>query len=73
MSPSARYTTQSSAYDKLLVGKPLTDRTIARRKKQWYFNNGELDLQRKEKVKKSKQKPRDKSFDLNKLMKDFAL
>lgn len=29
MDPAVRYTTQSSAYDRLLVGRPLTDRRIA--------------------------------------------
>lgn len=29
MNPAVRYTTQSGAYDRLLVGRPLTDRRIA--------------------------------------------
>jgi hypothetical protein len=52
MSPSANYKTQSSAYDRLLVGRRLTDRIIARRKKQGFYGNEGILFKSKEKTKR---------------------
>lgn len=67
----ANYVVQTSAYARLLVGRPLTDRIINKRMKEGYFNNGTLDMQRKEKIKKSKSKS--KRLMLKDVLKDFTL
>jgi molybdopterin-guanine dinucleotide biosynthesis protein A len=55
MSLSARYTTQASAYDRLVIGRPLSDRRIARLQKQGYYNKG-IVAQRKEQREKKLRK-----------------
>lgn len=40
MDPAHRYVTQSSAYDRLLIGAPLTDRRIRALKKLGHFASG---------------------------------
>jgi len=56
MNPSHHYVTQSSAYDRLLTGKVLTDRRITQLKKKGWFGNGILSQQRVEKVKRKREK-----------------
>ena len=54
MSESARYVTQSSFYDRMQVGKVLSDRRInALRKKGWY-GTGILAVDRHEKIAKKR-------------------
>lgn len=55
MSTLAHYTTQASSYDRLLVGKRLTDRRITALKKQGYFGTGIIAQVQKEKTKKKRE------------------
>lgn len=51
MDPKVHYTTQSSAYDRLLVGKRLTNRIIANRMREGYYEKGGILFAMKEKTK----------------------
>lgn len=70
MNPSHHYVTQSASYDRLLVGKKLTNRRITALKKKGWFGNGILSLERLENAKK-KNKPRSSSA-FKELMKGFG-
>ena len=67
MSPSVHYTTQSSAYDRLLIGRPLTDRIIAKRMKQGYFGGVKTE------ERKARQKKKQRRNLLKGLLADFKL
>ena len=67
MNPSDHYVTQSSAYDRLCIGKRLTDRRIAQLKKKGWYGNGILQQARKEKVAKKRAKT-----NMLKMLMDFA-
>jgi hypothetical protein len=73
MSPSVRYTTQSSAYDRLLIGRPLTDRIIAKRMKQGYFGGVKSDERKELQMKSKKQKREVSRKVLRGLLADFKL
>lgn len=66
MNPSANYTTQSSAYDRLLIGRRLTDRIIAKRKKQGYYGGDGILFQSKQKAKRKRHRST-----VDSLLKDF--
>lgn len=69
MNPADHYTTQSSTYDRLLVGKVLTDRRITKLKKKGWFGNGNLSLERIERAKKRHKRP---ASAFKELMKGFG-
>ncbi len=62
MNPAAHYKVQTSAYDRLLIGKPLSDRRITALQKLGYFGTGFLSVQRKEKAKRQKRELRLSDF-----------
>lgn len=51
-----RYTTQAAKYDRLLVGKELTDKRIEYYHEMGYYGKGELAGQRKKMVEKQRVK-----------------
>lgn len=71
MNPSHHYTTQSSSYERLQVGKKLTDRRITKLKKQGWFGSGILSLERIERAKKKNKTARAIS-NFKKLMEGFG-
>lgn len=56
MNPSHHYVTQSATYDRLLIGKKLTDRRITALKKKGWFGTGILSQERKEKIRRKRVK-----------------
>jgi len=56
MSPSARYTTQSSAYDRLIIGRPLSDRRISALQKKGYYDKGIIAQRKEQRAKKTRRK-----------------
>lgn len=54
LDPTVRYVVQTSAYTRLLMGRPLSDRRISQLKKKGWYGQGVLALRRKEQVKKTK-------------------
>lgn len=65
MNPAARYTTQSASYDRLLVGKPLSDRRIAFYQRQGRYGEQSPAARRAKKEKR-------KHDTLAKLLKSFG-
>lgn len=66
MDPSVWYVTQQSCYDRLLVGKTLTNRRIARLQKKGWYGNGGLLEQSKDKARKKARR-----LTLSQIMKGF--
>lgn len=69
MNPDDHYVTQAASYDRLLVGKVLTNRRITALKKKGWFGSGNLSLERLERTKKKNKRP---ASAFKELMKGFG-